>query len=83
MVIDIGDQRVGAGFQAVTARRQRRVVEHAKAHAAGRFGVVSGRPDQRERRAVLGADTVERRERAAGCARRCFVAAGIDGGVAG
>jgi hypothetical protein len=83
MVIDVGDQRRQPRAVDERACRDGRVVEEAEAHPARGFGVMAGWADERERRAIAGNDTVERRKRSARGTQRAVVRGRVDLGIAG
>ncbi len=78
MVVEVDDEHATAGLLRVRARRDRRVVEDAEPHPARRFGVMSGRPHERERSAPSVDRGFERDQRRAGAARGGLVRAAVD-----
>ena len=83
MVVEVEHDDALALALRVRARGDRGVVEHAKAHAARRLGVVTGRAHEREGAAPPVDRRFQRDERRADGARRAFVRTGVDRRVAG
>ena len=83
MVVEVEHQHALALEVRVGAGCYGDVVEHAEPHPARGFGVMTGRPHQRERAAAPVDGGVERDERRARGARRAVVRARIDERVAG